>query len=152
VSGFRFRAQAALDLRRREDEEAQRVLARAEADLRAATTLLADATRRAEEARTQWALAVQQGGAVARQQWYRSWIVRLDRECAACASAVAAREKEHARAAAARAATRQRLESLERFRDKATAAWERKQAAEEQKLLDGLATIRFVTGRRKGTA
>jgi flagellar export protein FliJ len=149
VRGFRFRAQAALDLRRREDEEAQRVLARADAGLRAAMARLADVAHRAEEARTQWALSVQQGGTMATQQWYRSWIVRLDRERAACESAVAARQQERARAAAARAATNQRVESLERFKEKAAAAWERTLAAEEQKLLDGLATIRYVTARRE---
>ncbi|MGH7215526.1 MAG: hypothetical protein ACREIT_12240, partial [Tepidisphaeraceae bacterium] len=83
--------------------------------------------------------------------WHRSWIVRLDRECAASASAVEARRKERARAAAARARANQQVEALERFREKSARAWERRVAAEEQKHLDAVAAIRFVTAARART-
>jgi flagellar export protein FliJ len=148
VSGFRFRAQAALDLREREDAEAQRALARAEAGLQAAIARLREAEQRGQEARTQCAALVQQSGSGAQQQWYRSWIIALDRERAVAAAAVTARQTERARAAAARVATHQRVEALERFKEKARLAWQQKLAAEEQKHLDSLATIRFVSAAR----
>lgn len=148
VSGFRFRAQAALDLRRREDERAMAALARAEAGLRAAMTRLRETEARAAEARAQCAGLLQQTTLTPQYLWYRSWILRLDRERGAAASAVAAREKERARAAAERARTHQRVEALDRFREKSQRAWAEKLAAEEQKHLDALATIRFVTGAR----
>lgn len=144
VSGFRFRAQAALDLRRREDDQALAALARADAGLRAATTRLRETEARAADARAQCAGLMQQGALTAQYLWYRSWILRLDRERGAAAAAVAARQKEHARAASARARTHQRVEALVRFRDKSEHAWKQRLAAEEQKHLDALATIRFV--------
>lgn len=151
MRGFTFRAQAALDLRQREDEAAQRALAKADAELRAAAMALGDATARAEEARTQCASALAMPGGLALQLWYRSWIMRLDRERDACASALAARDKARTRAAAERARTHQRVEALERFKDKAIRAWEQRAAAEEQKHLDALGTLRFFTDRRQRT-
>jgi flagellar export protein FliJ len=150
VRAFRFRAQAALDLRRREDEQAQRDLAQADARLQAAIAAVREAQRRTEQARSECAEAIGQAGSFAQQVWHRSWIVRLDRERMAAAAALAARQKEHARAAAARQQTRIRVEALERFKEKAQRAWIAKAAAEEQKHLDSLATIRFVTAARTG--
>jgi hypothetical protein len=87
VSGFRFRAQAALDLRRREDDLAMAALARAEAGLRAATARLRETEARAADARAQCAGLMQQGTLTPEYLWYRSWIVRLDRERSAAAAA-----------------------------------------------------------------
>ena len=148
MRGFRFRAQAALDLRQREDDEALRVLAQAEAGLQAAIVRLREVEQRGAEPPTQCAALVQRAGSAAQQQWYRSWILRLDRERAAAAGAVTVREKERGRAAAARVATHQRVEALERFKEKAQDAWQRQIAADEQKHLDALATIRFVSAAR----
>jgi hypothetical protein len=66
-----------------------------------------------------------------------------------CATDVAARERDVERAAAAALKARQRLEALERFRYKARAAWDRASAAEEQKQLDVLATLRHVAALRE---
>jgi flagellar biosynthesis chaperone FliJ len=84
-----------------------------------------------------------------RAEWYRFWIVRLEHERTVCRSAVAAREREVAQATAACVAARQRLEALERFRDKARRAWEHAAAAEEQKQIDALATLRHVAALRE---
>ena len=150
MRGFRFRAQAALDLRRREDEEAQRAMAQAEARVQAAIAAVRDAHRRAEQARIECAQAIGQADSFAQLMWHRSWIVRLEQERIAAATTLGARQKEHARAAAARQAARLRVEALERFKEKAQRAWVAKAAAEEQKHLDALATIRFVTAARTG--
>ena len=151
---FRIRAQAAVDLRRREFDEARRVLARASIDLRAAEDVRAEAEARLVAAR--FAAAREQGDSqvrgsidTARLQWHRSWILRLEHERAVCAADVAARERDVARAAAAAVTARQRLEVLERFRDKARRAWEHAAAAEEQKAIDVLATLRHVAALRE---
>ncbi len=146
---FVFRAQAAIDLRQREYDEARRVLARASLDLRAAHDVWSEARDRQTAAHADWAREMTQSIDPARSQWYRFWIVRLEHEQAVCAKAVAAREREVALATAACHARRQRLEALQRFRDKALHTWERAVAAEEQKQIDALATLRHVAALRE---
>jgi flagellar export protein FliJ len=85
----------------------------------------------------------------ARLQWHQSWIIRLEHERAVYATDVAARDRDVERASAAALKARQRLEALERFREKARSAWERASAAEEQKQLDVLATLRHVAALRE---
>ena len=145
---FKFRAQAALDLRQREYDAARRVLARAESDFRAARHVLVEREQALEDGRTQCATAQGTAGNQAQLQWYRFWIVRLEQERAAQVRVVTAREQDVATAAAACQHARQRLESLERFKEKASAAWQRAALAEEQKDLDTLATLRFVSQQR----
>jgi len=149
VKPFRFRAQAAIDLRQREYDEARRVLAHASLDLRAAHEVFGEARDRLTGARVQFGREMTTGIDPSRAQWYRFWIVRLEHEQAVCARAVAAREREVALASAAARKARQRLEARERFRDKAWHAWERAVAAEEQKQIDALATLRHVAALRE---
>jgi flagellar export protein FliJ len=146
---FVFRAQAAIDLRKREYDEARRVLARASLDLRAAHDVWSEARDRQTEARAAWAREMTQTIDPARSQWYRFWMVRLEHEQAVCAKAVAAREREVALATDACQSARQRLEALERFRDKVKHSWERAAAADEQKQIDALATMRHVAALRE---
>lgn len=143
MKAFRFRAQAALDLRQRELEQAQRQLARTEELRDAARQRLQAADEAAASARTQATAAHRTSGDVTALQWYRFWILRLDHERAAQAAALAAREQEVMQAAAACMRARQRRESLDRFRTKAQAAHEEAEQAAEMKLIDELATRRF---------
>jgi flagellar export protein FliJ len=144
-----FRAHAAIDLRQREYDEARRVLARASLDLRAAQDVSSESRARLTGAHEQFAREMTQTIDPARAQWYRFWIVRLEHESAVCANAVVARAREVTAATAACQQTRQRLEALERFRDKARLAWERAAAADEQRQIDGLATLRHVAALRE---
>ena len=146
---FVFRAQAAIDLRQREYDDARRVLARASLDLRAAQDVWSEARDRHAGAHARWAGEMTQGIDPARSQWYRFWIARLEHESAVCATAVSARERDVALASAACVTTRQRLEALQRFREKAQHAWARAAAAEEQKQIDALATLRHVAALRE---
>jgi flagellar export protein FliJ len=143
VKTFKFRAQAALDLRQRELEEKQRQLARAEELRDAARGRLQQAERDAADARTQATEAQRTVSDVTALQWYRFWILRLDHERTAHAAALAAREQDVMQAAAACMRARQRRESLDRFRKKAQAAHEEAQQAAEMKLIDELATRRY---------
>lgn len=140
---FKFRAQAALDLRQRELDEAQRQLARAEELRDAARRRLHEAEAAVAGARTQATDAHRTATDVTALQWYRFWILRLDHERSACAATLAAREQDVAKAAAACTRARQRRESLVRFRTRARAAHEEAEQAAEMKLIDELATRRY---------
>src|SRR3989442_2388840 len=122
---FRFRAQAALDLRQREYDAARRVLARADTDLRAARHMLVERDQALENGRTQCANAQATAGPATQLEWYRFWIVRLEQERASHAAVVTACEREGAAASAAGLRARQRLETPGRVKQKATAAGER---------------------------
>jgi flagellar biosynthesis chaperone FliJ len=149
VRPFRFRAQAAIDLRQREYDEARRVLAHAALDLRAAEEVRTEADARIIAAREQGTREMKGTIDTARWQWHQSWILRLEHERAACAADVAARERDVAHASAAALRARQRLEALERFRDKARCVWGHAVAADEQKQIDVLATLRHVAALRE---
>jgi flagellar biosynthesis chaperone FliJ len=149
MKAFRFRAQAAIDLRQREYDEARRILARASLDLRAAEELRTEADVRIIAAREQNTREMKGSIDTARWQWHQSWILRLEHERAVCAADVAARERDVVRASTAALNARQRLEALERFHDKARHAWEHAAAAEEQKQIDALATLRHVAALRE---
>ena len=146
---FRFRAQAAIDLRQREYDDARRVLARATLDLRAAEEVQTEADARIIAGREQGTREMSGTIDTARWQWHQSWIVRLEHERAVCAADVAARERDVARASAAPLRARQRVEALERFRIKTRFGWEHAVAAEEQKQIDVLATLRHVAALRE---
>jgi flagellar export protein FliJ len=149
MTRFRFRAQAAIERRRREYDDARRVLARAALDLRAAEEVRDRSAARLDDAREQCTRAMAGAVDTAQWQWHQSWILRLEHERAVCAADVAARAREVARASAAALEAQRRLEALERFRDKARRAWDRAAAAEEQKQIDVLATLRHVAAHRE---
>jgi len=141
---FRFRAQAALDMRRKQDEEAQRALgvakhatAAAERALRHEQQMLVEAQARArdEEARA-WDTA--------RVIWYRNWMKLQQQRIAAAARRLDERRAEE-RAAAERAMeTRRRLRSLERLRERSLKAYQTAELRIEQKEFDVLGGLRFV--------
>jgi flagellar export protein FliJ len=143
VKKFKFRAQAALDLRQRELDQAQRQLARTEELRDAARRRLQQAHDDAASARTQATDAQRTTTDVATLQWYRFWIIRLDHERSAHAAALAAREQDVVKAAAACMRAKQRRESLDRFRKKAQAAHDEAEQAAEMKMIDELATVRY---------
>jgi flagellar FliJ protein len=143
VKKFKFRAQAALDLRQRELEQAQRQLARTEELRDVARRRLQEADAAAAAARAQATEAHKTATDVTALQWYRFWIIRLDHERSAQAAALAAREHDVTQAATACMRARQRRESLDRFRKKAQAAHEEAEEAAEMKVIDELATRRY---------
>ena len=145
---FRFRAQAALDLRTRELEVAQRELARAEGDRDAARLRLNEAEGALTQARTTASEAQRTSTDCTALQWYRFWILRLNHERAAQQAALAAREEAVRQATAACMHARRKREALDRFRGKARDRYDAAEAAAERKLIDELATRRFSTTRQ----
>ncbi len=147
---FVFRAQVALDLRRRQEDEAQRALALAEGRLGAAQSALgaardalATTMRRAGDADGQ--------ADVALQVWYRNWIVRQKQDIARATQAVAACQADVDQAKARVMVARRKRKSLERFRERALTAFERAQDLDERKALDALGTLRFALAKQGGT-
>ena len=145
---FKFRAQAALDLRTRQLQDAQRDLARAESDRDAARLRVDAADAAVDQARTQAAAAQQIATDCTALQWYRFWILRLSHERKAHAAALAAKEEVVARATAACLRAQQRREALDRFREKARLGYQAHEDAAERKLIDELATRRYAATRQ----
>ena len=146
---FTFRAQPALDLRRREYDARRRALATAAFELDAEQ-------RRFDEARDTLCAARDDlgrlmGGRAAAEtlQWHRLWIHRLEQSRQALAIAVAEKEARVAVAKADCVLARQRLESLERLKEKARAAWLDAERTREQREFDELATLRFEAAARE---
>jgi flagellar export protein FliJ len=152
MARFRFRAQAALDLRIREHDVARRALAAADAAHRGALAALDEATLAVAKAGVQAAETLATGCQQPQLDWYRSWIVGLRNQRATRAAEVTRRERDLTKARAACVAAKQRLDALERLREEARHAWERAMLAKEQRELDALATMRFVALRRADQA
>ncbi len=139
---FVFRARAALELRRKDYEAAERELAaaraatlRAAAELSAAEATVADALRReGRSGRT---------ADVARSVWFRNWLAGQEVLIGAMRRTLEARRAEERAAAASAMRARRRLRSLERLRER---LWQQHVSAEnraEQKAFDLLGQIRY---------
>jgi len=144
---FTFRAQPALDLRAREFDARRRDLAIAERELRAAHQLFTEATEALQAAHERARETLRHAG-IEHYVWHRVWIDRMARARAANAVTVAQRRDGVAKAAAACQHARQRLDALEKLKEKARAAWEEDLRQREQRELDALATMRFVAAAR----
>jgi flagellar export protein FliJ len=144
MATFRFRAQAALDLRRKQDDEGQRALgdamratAAARAALEAAERQLVEAHQRARE---EEATARDTTLAI----WYRNWMKRQHLVIARARGALEQREADQRVATAKAMEARRRLRSLERLRDRAWNAYELAERRAEQKQFDVLGGLRYV--------
>jgi flagellar export protein FliJ len=149
MPAFKFRAQPALDLRRREHEAAQRVLARADAERQQARARLDAAERAAAQARHDADTAARGSAAHADREWYRFWIIRLDRERGAATMHLQRHDEALAHARSACLQARQRCEALERLREKAYAAYLAGVTAAEKRIIDELATQRYALRQHK---
>ena len=147
MRAFRFRAEAALQLRRREHDAALAGLAHAQTAMGLAERRVeeADAAVRDAEDRLDRAVRAPEPGVPI--EWYRSWRARCcaDRERRADEQRACASQLRDATAAVRE--THRRVRALERLREGALAAWAQAARAEEQKTMDALAAVRFV--RRK---
>jgi flagellar export protein FliJ len=144
---FTFRAQPALDLRKRELDARRRDLAMAEWELRAARQLFTEAEQTLSDAHRRAAETLRHGG-VEQYIWHRVWVDRVERAKAAQAVAVAQRQEAVAAAAATCRTAKQRVDAMEKLKEKARAAFEEEARLREQRELDALATMRFVSRTR----
>ncbi len=142
---FRFRAAAALELRRKEENDAGAALARAEAELRSAEQIAqkADASRRSAQQRL--TSVERHGSDVATLMWHRNWIVRLSNDLAERRRQVVALTEAVRQAELRWRQARQRRLALERMQERALRRFRQEQLRQELKVIDELARLRYVT-------
>ena len=146
MRSFRFRAAAALDMRRREEDAAALELARKDASFRQIEAALLSAEETRETALADQHTQSQQGIDIATLFWHRNWIVRLQATVVNLrADRNAAQQAVQIARQAWQLAKRRRL-SLERLRDRALARHRADEQREELKVIDELARVRFTTG------
>lgn len=144
---FRFRAQQALDLRMRQEESARRDLwsarqqvAAAAGALATAEAQLADGLRRARD-------ELAGATSTATSGWVRNWLAGQRREVAALHRALASRRDGERAAAGALVEASRRVRSLSHLKDR---MWQEHALAErraEQRELDWIGGLRYVTAR-----
>jgi flagellar export protein FliJ len=149
MATFRFRPQVALDLRRREEDAAQLVVAQAriESDRAAQAYAAAEAALAAGMART--AAADLAGGTVTDTIWHRNWIRALRRELVRAEAQAEDRRVQLETAEQALVVARMRVKALEQLRERAWTAHLERERRDEQRAMDDLATLRFALGQRR---
>jgi len=151
MTPFRFRAHAALDVRKRIEEDARKTLSMAEDAARLADARAAGASRAQRIAEDTLASAQQSGVSGVELGWHQSWITRQRLEVDARRRDAATSAATVARAAASVRTAHQRRRTLERLRDRMAARHRVAAARHEQRDIDELAGLRYVA-RALGTA
>ena len=149
MATFRFRPQAALDLRKREEDAAQLVVAQArvESDRAAQAYAAAEAALDAGMART--AAVDLAGGSVTDTIWHRNWIRSLRRELVRAEAQAEDRRVQLEAAEQALVVARGRVKALGQLRERAWTAHLERERRDEQRAMDDLATLRFALGQRR---
>jgi len=141
---FRFRAAAALDVRRKQEDAARLAAARAES-AREAAEQVAEEARDAVRVDGERLAGAQSAGVEAwRVQWHRVWIDRQRREADARAAEAASRAAEAVVAQQAVQDAFKRRRVLERLRDRASRKHRRATDQQHVREMNELATLRFV--------
>lgn len=141
---FKFRATAALDLRKKQEDAARLAAATAEAAVTVAGQHLRDAQARVSDEGRLLVEGQQQGMEAWRVQWHRAWIERQRTEAAVRAEELATRTREAAAASqTAREAVKKRR-VLERLRDRSWHKYQRVMQEQHVRDMNELATLRFV--------
>jgi flagellar export protein FliJ len=143
---FVFRAQAALDLRKMQEESALQALALAESRERDAESALDEAERLLVDM-LQRGHAEDATGDLSARIWRRNWIAGQRQRIARCHEVVAQCRTAAADARGRAQLARRKSKSLERYKDRVWHTYTREEAREEQKVLDELGVTRFALGR-----
>jgi flagellar biosynthesis chaperone FliJ len=144
MANFKFRAAAALDLRRKQEDAARIEVAKAEMAVMAATERSRDARTRVSDEGNKLLHLQQDGTESWRVQWHRAWIDRQRRDAEARAAELNARTQEAAQAAQIAREAMKKRRVLERLRDRAWHRFEQAQHDQHVKDMNELATLRFV--------
>lgn len=144
MATFRFRAAAALDLRRKQEDAARLEVARAEMAVMAANERSREARSRVTDEGDRLVHLQQDGAESWRVQWHRAWIDRQRTDAEARAAELKARAQEAAQAAQVAREAMKKRRVLERLRDRAWHRYQRVQHEQHVKDMNELATLRFV--------
>jgi hypothetical protein len=141
---FRFRAEAALDLRRTQDEDAQKILAAARRATAQAEAALAREQRVLDETLARAAAEEARALDLACAVWHRQWMRRQRQVIEAARRLLGERQAVEKAAADQAVVARRRLRALERLKDRLWAAHVTGERRSEQKEMDVLGGLRFV--------
>jgi flagellar export protein FliJ len=143
MAKFVFRAQAALDLRKKQEDAARLALAEAQVRLAEAERDLARAEARVADALTSARDTEKEASDPTLAIWYRNWIHRLRREVARSVQILDGRQAD-AKAAEAKALdARRAVRVIEKLRERAWDAHTTRERREEQKALDLLGVMQY---------
>ena len=148
MATFVFRPQPALDLRKRQEEAAQLVVAEARAISDRAAQLFADAQAAFEAGSARAAALDAAGGSITDVIWHRNWIRALRRELVRTEANAEDRRVQLEAAEQALVTARERVKALERLKERAVAAHQERERREEQRAMNDLATLRFAIRQR----
>lgn len=143
MAKFIFRAQAALDLRRKQEDAARLALAEAQARLREAERDLARAEGQVADAIARARDTEAEASDPTLAIWYRNWIHRLRREVARCVQILDGRQADAKAAEAKALEARRAVRVIEKLRERAWKTHETRERREEQKNLDLLGVMQY---------
>jgi flagellar FliJ protein len=144
MARFRFRAAAALELRRKQESSAHAALARVEARFHELRLARESAVESRRAAQGDLASRERVGSDGATLEWHRTWIVHLSASVDRLGREIEAQARVVADARRAWLEARRRRRALERMRERAEERFRHAETLEENKALDELARLRFV--------
>src|SRR6188768_159780 len=145
---FIFRPQPALDLRRRDVDAAQLVVAEARMISDRAAQAFAAAQVNFDAGSARAAALDAAGGSITDVIWHRNWIRSLRRELVRTEANAEDRRVQLEAAEQALVAARERVKALERLKERAIAAHQEHERREAQRAMNDLATLRFAIRQR----
>jgi len=144
MARFRFRAGAALELRRKQESSAHAALGRVEARFHELGRTRDEAAASRRSAQADLAGRERVGSDGATLEWHRTWIVHLSALVDRLGREIEAQARVVADARRAWLEARRRRRALERMRERAEERFRQAEALEENKALDELGRLRFV--------
>jgi flagellar export protein FliJ len=148
---FRFRAEAALELRRREEADALAAHTQAEALFSEADRAWTAAGAARQAAEADLALLQRHGTGMDTVLWHRNWFVRLASDVERLAGDRDECDRARQVAREAWQTARRRKLALERLREQAWRAFQQDAVRAELKVIDELARIRFLMDEAGGS-
>lgn len=150
MARFVFRVQAALDLRRRQEDDAKQALAAAETRKLEAERRCDETRRAIEQTLTRGREAEERAGDMTLRLWYRNWITAQRLELERREQVVVQRDADVREAVTRAQEAYRKRRMLERLRERAQATFLADERREEQKMFDDLGSLRFAVNKRGG--
>jgi flagellar export protein FliJ len=145
MAAFRFRAAVVLDLRVKQEQAALALRSQAEARFREAVGMLTATEARRHVSQQELAALERQGSELGAILWHRNWIDRLRGLVELACRDRDDRARELAAADGRWRETRRRRLAIERLRDRAWQRFQKDEQRREQKAMDELARIRYLS-------
>lgn len=148
---FRFRAESALDLRRKHEDDARTLLARAQNAAALAEARLVTARTAVSEASARLIAVQTEGAPIWLIDWHRSWILKQSRDADRCQQHATSANGVVSQATQALHEAHKKRRVLERLRERLAARHAREAERQDLAQMNELATMRYLiaAGERK---